>query len=184
MTKLAKTRVRARKGDQSWSLAISEDRQARRVMICTVSTLRPAYLHAAHVCRLPSRSARQCAGMQDTALKPCRSRPCALACPQTWSMTSSDRPCEPGHAFSPTLSSTFWLRLVPDRAPGNECGRKDAASKPRRLRPYALARPQNGQGPALTAPLQARTRVLANFVIHAPSRARQGGTWVFTQYPG
>ena len=43
MTKLAKTRVRARKGDQSWSLAISEDRQARRVMICTVSTLRPAY---------------------------------------------------------------------------------------------------------------------------------------------
>ena len=43
MKKLAKTRVRARKGDQSWSLAISEDRQARRVMICTVSTLRPAY---------------------------------------------------------------------------------------------------------------------------------------------
>ena len=43
MTKLAKTRVRARKGDQSWSLAMSEDRQARRVMICTVSTLRPAY---------------------------------------------------------------------------------------------------------------------------------------------
>ena len=117
MTKLAKTRVRTRKGDQSWSLVISEDRQARRVMICTVSTLRPTYLHAAHVCRLPSRSARQCAGMQDTALKPCRSRPCALACPQTWSMTSSDRPCEPGHAFSPTLSSTFWLRLVPDRAP-------------------------------------------------------------------
>ena len=117
MKKLAKTRVRARKGDQSWSLAISEDRQARRVMICTVSTLRPAYLHAAHVCRLPSRSARQCAGMQDTALKPCRSRPCALACPQAWPMTSSDRPCEPGHAFSPTLSSTFWLRLVPDRAP-------------------------------------------------------------------
>ena len=51
MAKLAKTRVRARKGNQSWSLAMSEDRPARKGMICTVSTLRPAYLHAAHVCR-------------------------------------------------------------------------------------------------------------------------------------
>ena len=46
MTKLARTRVRARKGGQSWSLDIYEDRPARRVMICTVSTLRPAYLHS------------------------------------------------------------------------------------------------------------------------------------------
>ena len=56
MTKLARTRVRARKGGQSWSLTMSEDRPARRVMICMVSTLRPAYLHTAkhsvtaHVC--------------------------------------------------------------------------------------------------------------------------------------
>ena len=56
MTKLARTRVRACKGDQSWSLAMPEDRPARRVVICTVSTLRPAYLHTAehsvtaHVC--------------------------------------------------------------------------------------------------------------------------------------
>ena len=56
MAKLARTRVRARKGGQSWSLAMSEDRPARRGMICTVSTLRPAYLHTAehsvtaHVC--------------------------------------------------------------------------------------------------------------------------------------
>ena len=46
MTKLARTRVRARKGGQSWSLDMSEDRPARRVVICTVSTLRTAYLHA------------------------------------------------------------------------------------------------------------------------------------------
>ena len=47
MTKLVRTRVRACKGDQSWSLAMPEDRPARRVVICTVSTLRPAYLHTA-----------------------------------------------------------------------------------------------------------------------------------------
>ena len=46
MTKLARTRVRARKGGQSWSLDNYEDMPARRVMICTVSTLRPAYLHS------------------------------------------------------------------------------------------------------------------------------------------
>jgi len=51
MTKLTKTRVRACKGGQSWYLAMPKDRPARRGMICTVSTLRPAYLHAAHVYR-------------------------------------------------------------------------------------------------------------------------------------
>ena len=67
MTKLARTRVRARKGGQSWSLAFSEDGQAPRVMICTMSTLRPAYLHTAehsvmayvygmHVCRTKRRN--------------------------------------------------------------------------------------------------------------------------------
>jgi len=56
MTKLARTRVHARKGGQSWYLAMYEDGQAPRVMICTVSTLRLAYLHTAehsvtaHVC--------------------------------------------------------------------------------------------------------------------------------------
>ena len=53
MTKLARTRVRARKGGQSWSLDIYEDRPARRVMICTVSTLRPAYTCTR--CRVHSR---------------------------------------------------------------------------------------------------------------------------------
>ena len=47
MTKLARTRVRAHKRVQSWSLDNYEDMPARRVMICTVSTLRPAYLHTA-----------------------------------------------------------------------------------------------------------------------------------------
>ena len=51
MTKLARTRVRARKGGQSWSLAMSEYGRAPRVMICTILTLHPVYLHAAHVCR-------------------------------------------------------------------------------------------------------------------------------------
>ncbi len=41
---------------------MSEDRPARRVVIYAVSTLRPAYLHAA---RMPSRSTRQRAGRQD-----------------------------------------------------------------------------------------------------------------------
>ena len=42
-----------------------------------------------------------------------RSRPCALACPQTWPRNSADRPFKPGHAFSPTLSSTLRHGLVP-----------------------------------------------------------------------
>ena len=46
MTKLARTRVHARKGGQSWSMAMSEDGQAPRVMICTISALHPADLHA------------------------------------------------------------------------------------------------------------------------------------------
>ena len=51
ITKFARTRVWARKGGQSWSLAMYKDGRAPRVMICTISTLHPAYLHAAHVCR-------------------------------------------------------------------------------------------------------------------------------------
>ena len=42
-TKLARTRVHARKGGQSWSLAMSEDGQALRVVRCKFSTPHPAY---------------------------------------------------------------------------------------------------------------------------------------------
>ena len=44
MTKLARTRAHARKGGQSWSLAMPGDGQAPRVMICSISTPHPAYL--------------------------------------------------------------------------------------------------------------------------------------------
>ena len=46
MTKLARTRVHARKGGQSWSTAMPEDGQAPRVMIRTILTPHPAYLHS------------------------------------------------------------------------------------------------------------------------------------------
>ena len=51
MTKLARTRVHARKGGQSWSLAMSEDGRAPRVVRCKISTPHPAYSMPHYVCR-------------------------------------------------------------------------------------------------------------------------------------
>ena len=87
MTKLAKTRVRARKGDQSWSLVISEDRQARRVMICTVSTLRPAYLHTALVAGVHGRVQ---VGARTWTTKLARTRVRARKGGQSWFLAMSE----------------------------------------------------------------------------------------------
>ena len=146
-----------------------KDGRAPRVMICTISTLHPAYLHAAHVCRhgvlgcvqVGRTHHRNRADHDPRRVPDLRySQGPALA-----ALASVDtRSRKLGHPRSGSACTRYCTR---QRVQVGRMRRRNRADHD----PGRLPVLRHSRGPALTA-LRAWTRVLANFVIHAPSRAR------------